>query len=305
MTLTLTMGNQMITLIFKDGSEQILPFFRSVYREFIIDYPKGGSKLEVCLLPHTGAALFGISEDQESHNEFAITHEQLSLWVKKYVKQTDDFTVTQRTIGIQSLTGLLLYSPETLCGRIYLPGMDQHPYRSLYRLCWIFFAQVMGEAGGCFLHAASMAKKGAGVLLMGGSGAGKSTLARSIHGAEVLADEAPVIFNGGNDLKVYPSPYHQLNPEYCFGNSLVISGARIKGLYFIVLDERAFLEPVSRTDAIAMIMARYIHFFFFVSPEARVKIFDLLHRACHKLPIYCLHFVKNTDVWETLGLSYM
>ena len=300
MTLTLTMGSQMITLIFKDGSEQILPFFRSVYREFIIDYQKGGSTLEIRLLPHTGQDLLGVSENEEIHNEFAFTHDRLTLWVKKYLKQRDDFTVTQRTIGIQSLTGLLLYSPETLCGRIYLPEMDQHPYRSLYRLFWIFFAQVMGEAGGCFLHAASMAKEGRGILLIGGSGAGKSTLARLVHGADVLADEAPVIFNGGNDLRVYPSPYHQLNPEYCFGKSLVISGARIKGLYFIVLDERAFLEPVSGTDAIAMIMARYIHFFFFVSPEARVKIFDLLHRSCHKLPIFCLHFVKNTDVWKML-----
>ena len=110
-----------------------------------------------------------------------------------------------------------------------------------------------------------------------------------------------MIFNGGsNILRAYPLPYHQLNLEHCFKKSLVTTGANIKGIYFIILDEKTFVEPVSITDAIAMIMARYIHFFSFVSPNAKAKIFDLLHRACHKLPINCLHFVKNTDIWEII-----
>lgn len=305
MVLTLTIGDRIINLIFKDGSEKILPFFRSVYRDFIRDSQKSGVNVEVRFLSNTGKSLFGISEDEENYREFALKSDRLNHWVGKYNKHTDDLPVTRQTIGVQSSTGRLLYSPETTEGRIYLPEKDRHPYRSLYRLFWIYFAQILGETGGCFLHAASIAKEGTGVLLIGGSGTGKSTLARLVHNVDVLADEAPVIFNGGgNTLRACPSPYHQLNAKHCFRKSLVTSGTVIKGISFIIQDEKTFIEPVSITDAIAMIMARYIHFFSFVSPNAKAKIFDLLHRACHKLPINCLHFVKNTDVWETIRLSY-
>ena len=297
--LTLKIGDQIITLIFRGRSEAIVPFYRTLYREFLVDDQPGERVLEIHLLPKTGNELFGIPKDQVQHSESAFSSERLADWVGKNGKWTD-VSVAKGIIGIQSLNGLLLFSPDTACARIFIPEKDKHPYQSLYRLFWIYFAQVVGETGGCFLHAASMEKEGKGFVFIGGSGAGKSTLARLSNDANVLADEAPVISDCDKDLRVYPSPYHQLSPEHNFGKRLIDFGAPIEGLYFIVMDKKTFVEPVSGTDAIAMILARYIHFFFYVTPNARAKIFDLFHRTCHNLSIFCLHYAINTDVLKVL-----
>ena len=301
-SLTIKIGGQIIGIYFKDGSDCIIPFCRSIFRQFIVAGETGERKLEVCILPRGGKALFGVPEDRVEPIEFAFTSEQLTAWIGKNRKPSDDIRINNESMGIQSLSGLLIFTPENTCGKVYLPGNDRHPYRSLYRLFWIYFAQVLGETGGCFLHAASMAKEGKGFVFIGGSGAGKSTLARLTNGGEVLSDEAPVIslFGKEQQLRVFPSPYHQMDIEHAFGKSLVMSGVPIESLCFIVKDEDTFIEPVSRRDAVAMIMARSIIFFSYVTSGARAKIFDLFYRTCHKLPINCLHYAMKTDVWEVL-----
>lgn len=299
-TLTIKIGGRVISIYFKDGSDSIIPFCRSIFRQFIVEGETAERELEVCLLPGGGKELFGVPEDRAKHIEFALTGEQLTEWIDKKGKPGDGIRINNESIGIQSLSGLLIFTPENTCGKIYLPGKDRHPYRSLYRLFWIYFAQVLGEAGGCFLHAASMAKEGKGFVFIGGSGAGKSTLARLTNQGEVLSDEAPIVSEYGKEPRVFPSPYHQMDIEHSFGKPLVMTGVPIESICFIVRDDDTFIEPVSRRDAVAMLMARSIIFFSYVSSGARAKIFDLFHRTCHKLPINCLHYAMKTDVWKVL-----
>jgi hypothetical protein len=254
--------------------------------------------IEVCLMPSDGKALFGVPEDHVDPIEFALTVEQLTHWVNGNIESSDNICINHETIGIQSLSGLLIFTPENNCGKVYLPGKDRHPYRSLYRLFWIYFAQVLGESGGCFIHAASMAKEGKGFVFMGGSGAGKSTLARLSNGGEVLSDEAPVIIEIRDEPRVFPSPYHQMDIEHSFGKSLVMSGVPVGSLNFIIQDKNTYIEPIDARDAVAMILARSIIFFSYVTTRAKAKIFDLFHRTCHRLPINFLHYEMKTDVWE-------
>jgi len=299
-SLTIRIGGRIVSIYFKDGSDSIIPFCRSIFRQFIVEGETGEGKLEVCLLPKAGKDLFGVPEDQAEPVEFSFTSEQMTEWIDKNGKPSDGIHINNESIGIQSLSGLLVFTPENTCGKVYLPGKDRHPYRSLYRLIWIYFAQVLGEAGGCFLHAASMAKEGKGFVFIGGSGAGKSTLARLTNHGEVLSDEAPIVSEHGKEPRVFASPYHQMDMEYVFGKSLVMSGVPIESFCFLVRDEDTYIEAVSRRDAVAMLMARSIIFFSYVSSGARAKIFDLFHRTCHKLPINCLHYAMKTDVWEVL-----
>ena len=298
--LTLKIGDQMFTLVFKGASREIVPFFQFVYRGFLVNDREGDYRLDVCPVPKTGRELFGLLEDPEKDDEYALTREQLTGWIRGNRKWAANVPFSDGSIGVQSMNGLLVYTPERTCGSVFLPQKDLHPYRSLYRLFWIYFTQVIGEQGACFLHAASIEKGEEGFVFIGGTGTGKSTLARLAGNGAALGDEAPVVAGGSETLRVYPSPYHQMDPEYTFGKNQIVSGISVRSLYFIIRDDETFVEPVSKTDAVAMIMARYIHFFFFISPEARVKIFDLFYHTCHKFPIYCLHYEINTDVWKVI-----
>ena len=76
--------------------------------------------------------------------------------------------------------------------------------------------------------------------------------------------------------------------------------ARVKGLYFLVKDNRVFLANISKKEAFSMILKRYIHFFPYLSAQAKSAIFDLFFEACDRLPIYKLHFGRDQDVWSVL-----
>jgi len=265
-----------------------------------MDCCQTAGRLKIFFLPATCEALFGEPEGREIFNDVIFTREKLNGWIVENAGWTGESFLTEKAFGVQSSNGLLIYMPETGSARVYLPQNDREPFKSLYRLFWIYFAQVIGEKGACFLHAASIARGGKGYLFIGGTGTGKSTLARYSNNGRVLSDEAPVVSGGPEGLRAYPSPYHQLGPEHHFGSDLISSGVEVKALCFLVMSEETFVQTVSRVDAIAMIMTRHIHFLYCLTPEARAKLFDLFHRACHTLPVYCLHYAINTDIWKVM-----
>ncbi len=298
--LTVRIGARRITLVFNGESDCMMPFYQAVYREFLVHEVQGMHRLDVCPVPRSTHELVGPFQYPEGHHEYALTRQQFADWMRRNRKWIGTIPFSDSIIAVRSTNGLLVYAPDKRSSTLYVPQKDPYPYRSLYRLFWIYFAQVLGEQGACFLHAACLEKDGQGFMFIGGTGTGKSTLARLARNHSALGDEAPVISGADIAPRVYPSPYHQMDPAYPFRENRVFSGLPVQRLYFIIRDEKTFVEPVSRTDAVAMIMARYILFFFFVSAEARVKIFDLFHGTCRKLPIGCLHFAKNTDVWKVI-----
>jgi len=305
---TVRIGGQVCILRFNGAGRAMVPFFQSVYREFLVNDQESSNRLDVCPLPKTGRELFGqirnTAQNPETENDHLLTWEQLTHWSWTNRCLVGDVPFPAGTIGVLFINGLLVYLPSTGCARIFLPQRDRHPFRSLYRLFWIYFSQVLGEQGACFLHAAGIEKNGEGFVFIGGTGTGKSTLARLAGNGSALGDDAPVIANRGELPRIYASPYHQMGPEYSFRKSQIFKGVPVRSLYFLIRDDRTFVEPVFRTDAVAMIMARYIHFFFLISPEARIKAFDLFYYTCHKFPIYCLHYAINTNIWKIIPPNY-
>jgi hypothetical protein len=72
--------------------------------------------------------------------------------------------------------------------------------------------------------------------------------------------------------------------------------AEVKGLYFLIQDNRVYLENVSKKMAISMIINRHIHFFLYLSTRARSSIFNIICEACDKLSTYNLHFRQDRNI---------
>jgi hypothetical protein len=211
-----------------------------------------------------------------------------------------DFPINKKTICSFCPDGLLLFNRDTVSGRIFIFKQAIDCFHSLYRLLWIYFAQVLGEKGGCFLHAAALGKDGEGYLLMGDSGAGKSTIARLCPECTVFSDDGPIFFKRNGEYRVYPSPFHQIDPVNGLDKKIIQMNARVKGLYFLIKDNQAFLRNISKKRAFSMILKRYIHFFPYLSAQAKSAIFDLFFEVCNKFPIYDLHFRRDQDVWGVI-----
>jgi len=300
MKIALNLAGTTIGITFPQEANKVLSVYEFLYADFIASSKRTHASVEINLTPQPMDELpFAVAESDEQVEQ-VVPNALAARWLGKGELKAEPYPIDTCTISTGLLNGLLLYFPRTLNGRIYLSTRVENPLLPLYQLLWIFFAQVLGERGKCFLHAAALARYAKGFIFIGDSGAGKSTLSRECAGCHVLSDEAPIVEHRGASYRVYPSPFHQMDPVEFAGKHGSLSGAVIQGFYFLFQNEKSFVEAVPKKIALSKIMSRHIHFFHCLSPEARTRLFDFFFEACDRLPVHDLHLCKGEDIWGVL-----
>lgn len=300
MELTLTLAGINIGISFLGRAEKAINICSQYFRDFLFPHPSRDAEITVSVL-----------ETENHHFPFQTTtgnpvFERLlstpdaAAWLRELPGHKEDFPISERTISSFCLGGLLLFDPDTASGRIYLLEPGPECFKPLYRLFWMYFAQVFGELGGCFIHATALVRGQKGYLFMGDSGAGKSTLAGLCKEHTVFSDDSPIFRKQDGGCYVFPSPYHQFGPFKGLDKTVTAMRAEIKGLYFLIQDNQVYLEKVSKKKAIAMIINRYIHFFLYLSTRAKSGMFRIICEACDKLPAYDLHFRQDRNMWSAI-----
>ena len=239
----------------------------------------------------------------ESDCEQVLPAELVRSRMSQFPGQFADVTVAPGTICSYYQGGLLLFDPDTLAGRICFFEPTEYIFHNLYRLLWVYIAQVLGEKGACFLHAAALVQDKKAYLFLGNSGSGKSTIARLCSDGLLYSDDGPVFLKQKGVYRVYPSPYRQVNFGHVIDRKIVQTGAEPAGLYFIHKHRRIFLEKMLPKEALSIIIKQHIHFFVHLSPRAKALLFDLFSEVCDTVSAYNLFFYKSGNVWKTVTAS--
>ncbi|MBW2005696.1 MAG: hypothetical protein JRI72_14065 [Deltaproteobacteria bacterium] len=300
MELTVNLAGTNVTISLLDQAKKAAPWCSHLFRGFVQPGKSGGPQIDVCILKSSNNRSPIREKAGSPIFERLLPTDDVAAWLREVPGYTEDFPISEKTISSFCLGGLLLYNPDTAAGRMYLLNQGPRRFQPLYRLLWMYFAQVLGEREGCFVHAAALVKDEEGYLFMGDSGAGKSTLAKHCTGCHVLSDDGPIFLRQNGEYRVYPSPYHQIDPVKGLDKEVIQMSAWVKGLYFLIKDDRLFLERVSKKEAFSMILKRYIHFFPYLSTQAKSALFDLLFEACYKLPTFYFHFRLDEDIWKVI-----
>lgn len=300
MEMTVSLAGIDITMTFLDQAKEAIPLCNQFFRDFQSSGEIGDAEIRVNISTNTNDGFPFRAEERNLVFERLLPIREVEVWLRKFPEYMKDFPISEKTICSLCPNGLLLFNPDTTAGHIYIFKQVIDCFHSLYRLLWIYFAQVLGEKGGCFVHAAALVKNKEGYLLMGDSGAGKSTIARLCPECCVFSDDGPIFFRQNGEYRVYPSPYHQMDPVNGLGKKIIQMNAKVKGVYFLIKDKQAFLRNISKKRAFSMILKRYIHFFPYLSAQAKLAIFDLFFEVCNKFPIYDLHFRRDQDVWGVI-----
>jgi hypothetical protein len=298
MELTVNLAGTNVTISFLDQAKKAAPWCSHLFRGFVQPGKSGGPQIDVCILKSSNNRSPIREKAGSPIFERLLPTDDVAAWLREVPGYTEDFPISEKTISSFCLGGLLLYNPDTAAGRMYLLKQGPRRFQPLYRLFWMYFAQVLGERGSCFIHAAALAKGEEGYLFMGDSGAGKSTFVKLCPEYQVLSDDGPIITSRDGEYQVYPSPYYQMDFERGLDQEVLQMSARIRVLYFLIKDEQPFLERVSKKEAFSMILKRYIHFFPYLSAQAKSALFDLFFEACNELPMYYLHFSMKPGCLE-------
>jgi len=300
MKMTLNLAGTGITISFLGQAKKAMHLCNYFFRNFLGPEQKGNPKISIKIFKNTNSNLSFREVDENAGFERLLPKGEIEAFLNKFPETMEDFPIDEKTIYSSCPDGLLFFNPDTIAGRIYIFKQPIDCFNSLYKLLWIYFAQVLGEKGGCFVHATALAKNEEGYLLMGDSGAGKSTIARLCLECCVFSDDGPIFFRQNGEYRVYPSPFQQIDPINGLDKKIIRMNARVKGLYFLNKDSRVFLKNISKKMAFSMILKRHIHFFSYLSARAKSVLFDLFFDVCNNIPIYNLHFGKDQDVWKVI-----
>jgi len=298
MKLTVKLASIAIEIDFFGNAEKAMPLCEKYFEGFLHPDQERGSRVEIRVLKRPKNRLSPWEKVERPIFEQLLPTQDVVTWLRESPEYPEDFLLNEKAICSYCLGGLLLFDPGTAGGRIYLLNQGASCFRPLYRLLWMYFAQVLGEKGGCFVHAAAIVRDGEGHLFIGDSGSGKSTLARNCTGCTVLSDDGPILVRENGECLVFPSPYHQMGPGEDPDKDIIQINGMLKGIYFLIKDNQLLLEDVSREEALLMILNRFIHFFPYLSKQAKTGIFDLFFEVCYKIPSYNLYFKKDQDVFS-------
>ncbi len=300
MRITLSLAGIHMTIVFLGRTREVAHVYDHFFKGFITQSDRTDALLKVGFLPDSVSG--GPFDTRKTYPvsqmpvPSRLPNHEVARWLKEIGETPEDLPFGKETLCTLVQNGLLLYSPETAGGRIYLLRDGLGNFRSLYSLFRLYLAQALGETGGCFLHAAAMVREGRGYLFLGDSGAGKSTLSRLCNDYQIFSDDGPIVHHRNGVHTVYPSPFHQQDSLMGLDEQVVGISAPIARLCFLVKDKGIFLEEIPRDRAFSMILTRHIHFFHHLSSSARVKLFDFFSSACHNIALNYFHFSKEKDV---------
>jgi hypothetical protein len=297
MKLTIGIADTIITINLLGQTKESVHICREYFKDFLCPGQGRDAEIKVSILKNLNNNSPVKKRGRNRVFEQRLSTKDLMEWFSKFPWYINEFPINEGTISSFCQDGLLLFNPESSDGWIYLLKDGPGCFRPIYRLFWMYLAQVLGERKGCFVHSAALVKDGKAYIFLGESGAGKSSLARACPGTDVFSDDSPVLCERDGEYLVFPSPFHQLDPSQGLNKDVIGLNARIEGFYFLSKDNRTYLESVSKREAISLIINRHILFFQYLSARARSHLFELFFDACDKIPYYNLHFCMDNDIW--------
>lgn len=301
MNIAVNLAGITISIALMNEAEKAISLCNQYFKGFVCRDCRANASVEVSIVDAPKGGMPFLNSAETRVIEQLVSTRDVAAWLQEYQGCREEFSVPETTISSYGQGGLLLFNPDVKEGHIYLFQRGSKRFQPLYRLFWMYFAQVLGEFGACFVHAAALAKDGEGYLFMGDSGAGKSTLASLCRDCAVLSDDSPILVKQKDKCLVYPSPYSQIDGLHRGTTDMLQTAARLTGMYFLVKGERVLLEEVSRGLSLLHIINRFIHFFPYLSVYAKTTLFELFSGVCYKMPCYNLHIRLDQDVWNVIA----
>lgn len=299
--LTVNLSGKPIGIHLSGRAEGGMALCRDILREFLSSESHPLAQIAIKRFDPPGEDIPGWPKPGEPLLEKRLPDKEVLAWLRKAEFFQGDFPLSEQSLCSYCLGALHIFDPLTGAGYAFLLERGPGYFRPLYRLLWMYFAQVLGQGGGCFLHGTALEREESGYLFLGDSGAGKSTLAGLFNECDVLSDDSPIMQSNGNGHWLHPSPFHQITRKDGRRWDSIPTPVPITGLFFLVKGDKTYLEKVSGKNAFSMIISRHIHFFHYLSREARSLLFDLMFEVSHSIPTYYLHFSLDGDVWSVLS----
>lgn len=193
------------------------------------------------------------------------------------------------TLRLERSDFLAVYGPSQGQGRL---DVADNPY-SFDSFLRVFMSWLLPRSGGMVLHAASLARNGAGLLFPAVSGGGKSTLVRMAGPAEALSDELSLVLRDEDGYALAGSPFW--GELACRSRSMEVP---LKGIYFLEKDPHPAVRPIPKTHAVRLLLKTLMTFD--ADPLSTQSLMRGAEALLDRVPFHALVFSKSRPFWDAI-----
>jgi hypothetical protein len=179
-------------------------------------------------------------------------------------------------------------------GRLVLE--DENPVDTIDYFVRVVFSVLGFQAGGFLFHGAGIVHNEGVHVFFGYSGSGKSTIANLSNDKVKLSDDLVLIMPEGDEWNVHSTPFWNVQD-----NSALPVVDKLVGLYRLVKDNYVYLEPLSRGEAIAEMIASIP--VVTLVPNYASQLIRCCSTVLSAIPCYRLHFKKDSSFWEVIDVE--
>jgi hypothetical protein len=155
-----------------------------------------------------------------------------------------------------------------------------------------FFAPFLPIFSATMVHSSALVSRGQTALFLAPDGGGKTTLIQRAFGGTILGDDQIVLREEHGLVVAHGTPWN------LFANSRVCG--RVAGMFLLEQAERFELTPIESVNALEYLWNEHALSRLFLPRHSRLRVFEILHRACNQASVHMLRFSPNDIDWQAI-----
>jgi hypothetical protein len=173
---------------------------------------------------------------------------------------------------------------------------EMDPGANIENVLRAVYAWLCVQESALLLHAAGVIRDGNGFVFFGPSGSGKTTTSRlAAKTATVVSDDIVIVRCHEGGCMLYGVPFRGEMSEAPRTNQR----APLRGVFRLRQDTTHFIEPISKVNAIADLVAASP--FVVGEPSLSDRLFSVCQQIAEKVPVRQLHFKRDDGFWKVIN----
>ncbi len=191
----------------------------------------------------------------------------------------------------------ILYYPAEKKGIYSWRNQYQTNFIISENLFYLTLSQYLAKQNGVFFHGSAVLYRNQAYLFLAESGGGKSTILNLCKECQYFSDDGVALINQDNQFKVLPTPFSHFSHS---SSSQVTTPHLIQSIFILKKNTFNSIEPVSRMEALPM-MLHHLHYYFFMPPSLSRNVFETCYQIISKVPVHYLNFhIRDDSVFEDI-----
>jgi hypothetical protein len=172
----------------------------------------------------------------------------------------------------------------------YTSGINENPFD--FRLGPTLFSPFLITFSAVMVHGAALIMNGRTAVFLASDEGGKTTTIRQAKRGTILSDDQVIIKKKDRHFDAFGTPWGTVTNTK--------DSKKIGGFFLLQHADHFKLTELKRIHAMEYMWNEHIPYHYYLPPQYRLKLFDLFHDMCGKIPVFLMQYPIDFIDWEAI-----